>query len=193
LSSAVAYAEGPWTAYPDVRIFQSWNSSGYGDFVVPTRIGYGVASGQVETWGFSCNFRDRSINVKKFFKLALDPLYIEFGGFTHSEAKGYYRDYLETLRRHVVSCLGERFPSWEQLRVEWLFSIPSSFQNPSMVQMLNELIGAAGFGQDGHPHSFRITITEAEAAAIDVTSQDMEVRCNRIWSLINVLNPFTEK
>lgn len=53
--------------------------------------------------------------------------------------------------------------------------VPTTWRNPGTIRTLENLIRAAGFGQDGSKHSCKITLTEAEAAAICVSKQNLEV------------------
>ena len=147
---------------------------------VPTRIAYGE-TGQVRSWGFGCDFVDGNVSLKEFFKLALDPTYREEweGGMTHGEATKYYRDYLSQIHKHVAEHLLRSFPNWANQRVEWVFSVPTTWRNVSLINTLNELIKAAGFGRDGERHSCRISLTEAEAAAVFVAHQLMKVSNTR--------------
>jgi hypothetical protein len=108
--------------------------------------------------------------------LYLDPEYNdEYQHLTHADAKRYYRDFLTCVHNHVVQWFLTRFPQWTSQPVEWGFSVPTTWRNPGSINSLEALIRAAGFGQDGLKHSFKITLTEAEAAAIYVSKQNLEV------------------
>ena len=62
------------------------------------------------------------------------------------------------------------------MRVEWVFSVPTTWRNAAFIHNIEAAIRSTGFGTDGNAHSCRITLTEAEAAGICVASQYLDVR-----------------
>ena len=118
-------------------------------------------------------------DLKEYFKLYLDPEYHdEYLDMPHTDAKRFFRDFLTCVHDHVAHYFQSRLPQWTSQTVEWVFSVPTTWRNPGNIYSLERLIGAAGFGKDGPNHSCKITLTEAEAAAISVARQQLKV-CSR--------------
>jgi hypothetical protein len=135
-----------------------------------------------------------STDLKEYFKLYLDPEYHdEYQHLTHADAKRYYRDYLTCIHNHIVQWFVNRFPQWTAQCVEWVFSVPTTWRNPGTIHTLESLIRAAGFGQDGSKHSCKITLTEAEAAAICVSKQNLEVWFSSKPALREALTLFSQR
>ncbi|PPJ61260.1 hypothetical protein CBER1_10939 [Cercospora berteroae] len=57
--------------------------------------------------------------------------------------------------------------------VEWVFSIPTTWKDPSMIAGIESMIKDAGYGKELH-HKVAISLTEAEAAAVYVSKQSMQ-------------------
>jgi len=119
---------------------------------------------------------DSSTDVREYFKLLLDPEYQSgFQDITHEDAKRFYRDYLTCLHDYLARFFQSRYPQWATMLVEWSFSMPTTWKNASVVRMLQHIIEEAGFGRDGQHHICRVTLTEAEAAAISGATQYFKV------------------
>ena len=139
---------------------------------VPSRLAYSNRTRTLVGWGFNCDFDDPDSDIQEFFKLWLDPDYQDtYHGVTHEDAKKYYRDYLSLIHHHVVGFFSSRFPSFQQMGVEFIFSVPTTWRNPALINSLEVTIRESGFGNDGPRHSAKITLTEAEAAAVNVVAE----------------------
>jgi len=171
----VAYCTAPWT---QTVTFQNWSNiiaEVYNK--TPSRISYSQTTGAIANWGMFVDVEDRSADVSEYFKLQLDPEYqSEFQDITHEDAKRFYRDYLTCLHDHVARFFQSRYPQWATMHVEWNFSVPTTWKNAGVVRMLQDIIQVAGFGQDGRNHICKVTLTEAEAAAISGATQHFKVR-----------------
>jgi len=138
---------------------------------VPSRIAYSSRTGQIKGFGFNCDFEDPNCEIQEFFKLYLDPEYQDdYEGVSNAEAQRYYRDYLLLIHAHIVRFFHDRFPDFRSQSVEWIFSVPTTWRNPALIHSLELLIREAGFGTDGAHHTAKITLTEAEAAAVNVVA-----------------------
>lgn len=169
-TTGVAYCTAPWTT---VKRFQQW-----GAIVsevankVPSRIAYSARTGRIKGFGFNCDFEDPDSEIQEFFKLYLDPDYRDdYDGVSNTDARRYYRDYLSLIHSHVVRFFHDRFPHFASQTVEWIFSVPTTWRNPALIHSLELLIRQAGFGSDGARHTAKITLTEAEAAAVNVVAE----------------------
>ena len=60
-------------------------------------------------------------------------------------------------------------------RIKFVFSVPTTWNNPGMVAELEAIIKEAGFRSDGLEHRTRIGLTEVEAAAVYASQQQFEV------------------
>ncbi|KAL4794868.1 hypothetical protein BDV19DRAFT_389766 [Aspergillus venezuelensis] len=76
----------------------------------------------------------------------------------------YFTDYTGGVYRYVIEYFGRTLPRFDGLRVEFVFSVPTTWKDPRMVE---ELRGAVRFGDP--KHRAVIGLTEAEAAAVYVS------------------------
>jgi len=130
----------------------------------------------VRAWGFGVELGDDFSDIREYFKLHLDPNYQEYQEISHNEAKLWYRDYLACVHDHLTRFFQSRYPQWATMRVEWNFSVPTTWKNAGLVNDLQSLMQDAGFGRDGPQHSCMVTLTEAEAAAISGAQQHIRAR-----------------
>ena len=138
---------------------------------VPSRISYSSRTRRVNGWGFNCDYDDPDSEIQEFFKLYLDPEYQDdYDGVTSADAQRYYRDYLSLIHTHIVGFFNARFPDFASMAVEFIFSVPTTWRNPALIHDLEIIIRDAGFGKDGPRHMAKITLTEAEAAAVNVVA-----------------------
>lgn len=136
---------------------------------VPSRVAYSLRSQKLKGWGFNCDADDPDSDIQEYFKLYLDPDYHDdYDGVSNVEAKRYYKDYLSLIHAHVAKFFYERMPNFASMTVEFIFSVPTTWRNPALINDLEVIIREAGFGRDGPRHIAHITLTEAEAAAVNV-------------------------
>ena len=140
----------------------------------------------VKCWGFKSQNAE---GTKEWFKPYLDPeRNTELKGFArksraqrgkfgidgqdetdipdHDEVKRYYRDYMSCLYTHVSDVIQAKTGYWKSQRVEFVFSLPCTFEKPAIGKTLLTLIKEAGFGRDGERHTVELGLTEPEAAAV---------------------------
>jgi len=138
---------------------------------VPSRIAYSTRTRDFKGWGFNCDFDDPDSEIQEFFKLYLDPEYHDdYDGISNADAQRCYRDYLSLVHAHILSFFNARFPDFPSMAVEFIFSVPTTWRNPALIHDLEIIIREAGFGRDGPRHTAKITLTEAEAAAVNVVA-----------------------
>lgn len=173
--TGVAFSQAP--RWSDPKTFQQWTSI-ISELAnkVPSRLAYNKATRKLQAWGLYCPDHDPSLDLQELFKLNLDPDYVDPYEFapTTEQARVWYVDYLNCVRQHLVYHFASRIPQWNSMAVEWVFSVPTTWRNPKMVADIDSLIKIAGFGSDGPSHSARVTLNEAEAAAIAVARQHLQ-------------------
>ena len=155
---------------------------------VPTSLVYwseGVDRGSVKGWGFKAQNVDDS---KHWFKRFLDPANIVQVRETlrkrlgkepvegrdypnHDEVKRWYKDYLQCVYHHLSQEIQNKTGQWVHKRVQFIFSLPCTFQKQSLMRSLLGLIKEAGFGGDGDKHTVELGLSEPEAAAVFTIGQ----------------------
>ena len=143
---------------------------------VPSKIAYSRSTGKVHSWGFYCPEDDPDVEVHELFKLNLDPAYVDpyEGAPSTLEARRWYLDYLRCIYSHVTQYFSNRVPGWESATVQFVFSVPTTWRNPKVVADIEAIVKKAGFGSGGTLHTARVTLNEAEAAAIAIARQDVQ-------------------
>ena len=132
LSQGVAYSWGP--EWPRPHTLQHWPGKLVHelDNKVPTQIAYDRAGSIKPTaWGFLIDIDDDALDHKEFFKLHLDPRYANANPNrdpTH-EVKRRFRDYMRCVYRHIAETISNAFVRWESKRVEFLFSVPTTWKD----------------------------------------------------------------
>jgi hypothetical protein len=129
-------------------------------------------------WGFECppssNLR-RDLVVKEHFKLLLEPeVWNGVFGAEPEEAPGdiidvqrWFQDFLTALYKHIVSYFKTFFTpeKWAKGRVQYVFSIPTTWQQKTVIDKFEDIVKEAGFGSI-KGQTVTIGLSEAEAAAI---------------------------
>lgn len=175
----VAYSTGPVWAEP--KTLQHWPGKLIDELAnkVLTRIQYREDSRQVKGWGFICDQESEDTDTQEYFKLHLDPEYVDprtdADVPTLEDARKWFQDYLRCLHDHIEDHFSSAFPRWKTQRTEFVFSVPTTWKNPSMIAETERLIKGAGYGRDGINHRVGIGLTEAEAAAVYASQQQFEV------------------
>ena len=146
---------------------------------VPTRLQYKKDSTIVENWGFLCDTEgdDAAAEILTCFKLHLDPDYPDPrpDAPTAEDARQWFQDYLRCIHDHIVETFSASYPYWRKQSTEFIFSVPTTWKEPGMINEIEKSIKAAGFGRDGPDHRAGVTLTEAEAAAVYASKQRLEV------------------
>jgi hypothetical protein len=148
---------------------------------VPTKLSYGP-NGTVTKWGFLCDNDDddsQADEVFECFKIFLDQESIDTARKngvrdipgTVEEAGRLITDYLRQVYGQIKHSIEANTGSWKDKRVEFIFSLPTTWQALSITTDFEKAIRAAGFGQENSDkHIAKLELTEAEAAAVFVVA-----------------------
>lgn len=143
---------------------------------VPTKIAY-PQDGREPIWGFLCDFDDgyhEVAEVREHFKIYLDQNSLNAAHRsgvrdmpkTVAEAMGLITDYLRQIHQHVKISLESATGNWKDKRVEFVFSLPTTWPLDT-TNRFSDAIRAAGFtAESPEKHSAKLELTEAEAAAV---------------------------
>lgn len=86
------------------------------------------------------------------------------------EAKCLVTDYLRQIYLHVKSTMelhtGIGHVGWQNMTVEFIFSVPTTWRSQDIINIFKDAITAAGFGTEGARHTATVELTESEAAAV---------------------------
>jgi hypothetical protein len=171
----VAYS---WNSRP-LKIVQKWPGGSNRlptarDDKVPTTLIYKdedtQGGGDLEQWGFGCSHRRPRV---EWFKRYLDPkvlnqfqFEVPTEAYTSEAIKRFYVDFLTNLYNHLKYLIRAQNGDWRKAKVEFLFSVPSTFISPAISNKFREYIELAGFGKGGLSHTVEISLTEPQAAAV---------------------------
>ncbi|TAQ90476.1 hypothetical protein B7494_g1204 [Chlorociboria aeruginascens] len=149
---------------------------------VPTKLAYPLDGGSEPRWGFLCDSDDESHEVavvREHFKIYLDQDSLTAARTrgvrdipeTVDEAIKLTQDYLRQIYQHVKFSLESMTGSWKERKVEFVFSLPTTWSNLDTTNKFKEAIKKAGFTADNpEKHSAQLELTEAEAAAVYVAT-----------------------
>lgn len=139
-------------------------------------IAYHPGREQAVTWGFLIDIdSSNELECQSLFKLFLDPAHKVRSRHTPDvrEARKWFVDYMHCLYRAVIQHFDDSYARWSTRRLQFLFSVPTTWKNPAMIAEIEALIKQAGFGSNKN-HIVKISLTEAEAAAVCVSKQGYE-------------------
>ncbi|KAH8647593.1 hypothetical protein BGZ60DRAFT_227558 [Tricladium varicosporioides] len=158
---------------------KNWpNSPGKVFSKVPTRVTYRAGDLRVPSWGFSCPQRTEvgdGMRVVRLFKFLFDRQgldkynhgKLEADQETMENVHKWITDFLTKLREYIDECLSA--PPWNVVWgdtiVEYIFSLPTSWDSLEYIAGYESLITRAGFG-NGKNCSMKVGLTEANAAAV---------------------------
>ncbi|KAH7079498.1 hypothetical protein FB567DRAFT_123409 [Paraphoma chrysanthemicola] len=150
---------------------------------VPTVVVYPNGAQEPSSWGFLSETVAETTSddkeYKEWFKTCLDPDKLwrkqrddpEGAPNSLQEVEKWYLDYLKKMYEYLAFKLGGEISgaSWETARIEFIFSVPTTWATLT-VENFKKIVIAAGFGS--HPgHDLMIGLTEAEAAAVHVSTE----------------------
>ncbi|KAF8533460.1 hypothetical protein BDD12DRAFT_898943 [Trichophaea hybrida] len=140
-----------------------------------------------QLWGFQCvsnqeleiededeGVEDRDVDSRRWFKVLLDPKILGKMGTdapgTHEDVKRWIKDFLQCIYEELVGYF-ERTTllapnTWASSKIEFIFSVPTTWENHTMIDDFKHLVKDAGFGEGGKDHTAVIGLTEASAAAV---------------------------
>jgi len=149
---------------------------------VPTVVVYPTGSREPSSWGFlSETVAETTSDAKEYkewFKTCLDPEKLRLkqqedpDGAPENlqEVEKWYSDYLRKMYEYLAFKLGGELSgvNWEHARIEFIFSVPTTWAPIPTVENFKSIAKASGFGSQ-RSHSLVIGLTEAEAAAVHVS------------------------
>lgn len=153
---------------------------------VPTVIVYSTTTPNPtpSSWGFlsetvaETTAQDK--DYKEWFKTLLSPPHLlrkqksdpENAPASMVEVEQWYRDYLGKMYEYLAFKLGGELSGvgWKDARVEFIFSVPTTWEPVPTVERFKVIVGEAGFGAHAS-HVVTIGLTEAEAAAVHVSTE----------------------
>ena len=142
---------------------------------VPTMLSAGIGGGN--RWGYqTLKLRTGGGNqVVERFKLLLDKRQLaelntpfdEVAALSKDKVETWFKDYLHKLYEWITQELGSILQKkLEDMKVDFLFSVPTTWDQETKDDYLN-IIKVSGFGSASNQiHTPRISLNEAEAAAI---------------------------
>ncbi|KAF7554373.1 hypothetical protein G7Z17_g2975 [Cylindrodendrum hubeiense] len=165
-----------------IQVINDWPGSGdRGERKVPTTLIYN-ADGSLNSWGFMCEDDDDSVSDRtrrEFFKIFIDEDTLAAAqeqGLSSAprntaEARKFLTDYLQQIYAHVKESIemqiGKRhIGGWTDMAVTFLFSVPTTWTDMSIINTFKGIVRDAGFGIEGPKHTARVDLTEAEAASV---------------------------
>ena len=173
MSKGVAFSN---IRMPLPKVIQGWpGKPGESHNKVPSTILYMPANPFVKDWGFLCQHSD---GKKEWFKRYLDPEILQsiasMGlGRTSShdlpafsEVQKWFKDYMACLYKHISTTIQSKTGRWGAKRIDFVFSLPCTFNRLSIPRDIRALVTEAGFGGGGAQHKVDIGLTEPEAAAV---------------------------
>ena len=138
------------------------------------------ADSSLSSWGSLCEEEDDLDEKQKreFFKIFLDKQTLELArqaGISQApgsiaEAQKLVSDFLRQVYLHVKSTVelhtGIGHVGWQNLVVEFIFSVPTTWRTHDIINTFKDTIWTAGFGAESPRHKATVELTESEAAAV---------------------------
>jgi hypothetical protein len=178
----VAYAN--LTRGENVHYIQKWPGRAQAnENKVPTVMVYDKQTRQMTSWGFMSETRAEQNNSNReycdWFKTFLDPAVLaqaqkkdpENSPKSQADVDKWTADYMRLLYQHVEFKLSSELPAnkpWHLAKVEFLFSVPTTWAVHPTVEKFKNIAKGAGFGSQPN-HVLNVGLTEAEAAAVHVS------------------------
>jgi hypothetical protein len=140
---------------------------------------YPVNQQTPSSWGFLADTvtaqTAENVDHREWFKTLLDDAQLRQAqsqphqaGVPRSmeEVERWYTDYFRYLNQYIESSLlGELASRWDDARIEFIFSVPTTWKPHPTVERFRSTVERAGFGRSPN-HKIVIGLTEAEAAAV---------------------------
>jgi hypothetical protein len=138
--------------------------------MVPTMLAYNMELGDImASWGYLCPTPRASDQTRliEHFKLYLEQRIFERVNhkvWKIDDVRRFFEDFLRAVYRHIKSAL-KLLPT---TKVEYHFSVPTTWAHHDMVEEFRNIVQLAGYGSAGNNglHSVDIALSEAEAAAV---------------------------
>lgn len=82
----------------------------------------------------------------------------------HTLVGAYLAEVYKHIRQSILTNIRKRDVPWEEIPIEFIFSVPTTWQGQAILNDLLSIIRGAGFGESAK-HEVILGLTEAEAAA----------------------------
>jgi hypothetical protein len=180
--TGVAYAN--LTRGEKVQYIQKWPGRAQAnENKVPTVVVYDKQTSKISSWGFMSETRaEQNSNDREYcdwFKTFLDPAVLKQAQLkdpqnspkSQADVDRWTEDYMRLLYQHVEFKLSGELPShkpWPLAKVEYMFSVPTTWAPNPTVEKFKSIASRAGFGSQPN-HTLTVGLTEAEAAAVYVS------------------------
>ncbi|KAK7994683.1 hypothetical protein PG990_013456 [Apiospora arundinis] len=163
-----------------IDVIRNWPGTGDGtEKKVPTILLYRQNHTTPSSWGYSALYNEDSQTTRRgFFKIFLDPETLETARSqghlsvppSTADARQYVTDFLRLVYTHTKDTIEREMGmgprGWQDQAVEFIFSVPTTWNNQGIVNDFKRAIREAGYGIGGDRHSASVDLTEAEAAAV---------------------------
>ncbi|CZR50245.1 related to hsp70 protein [Phialocephala subalpina] len=175
----MTYTGVAWTNLltPETFVIKDWPGLGQDahETKVPSKIIY-ARNQAVGKWGFLCDTQDdfeEQGQVFEWFKIYLDQTNVDRAkrhGLTDTpssvqEAKKLTTDYLREVYNQTKRVIEMMSGPWTNKRVEFIFSMPTTWTSQAILNEFKAVIRDAGFGSE-QTHTAKLELTEAEAVAV---------------------------
>ena len=164
-----------------IQIIHNWpGTSTKNEQKVHTCLVYNDNDNSLSSWGPLCEDEDDLAGKtrREFFKIFLDNDTLQAAhqsGIAQApasvaEAQQLVTDYLRQVYAHVKNTVelhtGIGHVGWNDMAVEFAFSVPTTWRTQEIVNVFKSTIRDAGFGTEGGRHVATVELTESEAAAV---------------------------
>lgn len=155
-------------------MIMEWPDNLENDVKVPSTLLYQTDKKTVESWGFACQYNKDSIDWfkrhldERALRKMLQAFQVDPPYKTVEEVRAIYRHYMAELYKHISETLQPKLQNadWSDKRVEFLFSLPATFNATDTSDALEKELRLAGFGTGGKHHKVSMDLTEPQAAAV---------------------------
>ena len=177
------------TLVPESKTIQRWPgpSNNHLSDKVPTELIYTDRDEKsVDAWGSHCNKRLQGLVARSFkLNIASNTSNGPEHGHDISLARQYFRDYITEVCAYIEGCLKKRIPHYKSNRVEFVFSIPTTwdFDTEALREIESILRGNVGVSRD---RKAGLGLTKA-AAAVDIGRKKLEK--GHVFHICDVSNP----
>jgi hypothetical protein len=150
---------------------------------VPTELIYPTGdrpTASVQFWGAECKTKaspEEMNRTKRLFKNAISAR--ETGPAAHGHdpenARRYFKDYITKVHAHVEKTLSEQVSRYKSLRIEYVFSVPTTWNRDvdtmnEVKRVVREVVGKT------QQRRAVIGMTEAAASAVETGQERFKVR-----------------
>ncbi|KAF2836931.1 hypothetical protein M501DRAFT_978671 [Patellaria atrata CBS 101060] len=170
----------------NIRWIQKWPGRGQAnENKVPTVLVYPTNQPHPSSWGFlSETTAEQTAENKEYvewFKTYLDVTRLQQkqrddpndAAESIEQVEKWYEDYMRLLYQHIQFKLTPELSGsgllWQDARIEFVFSVPTTWEPHPTVERFRSIIQRAGYGSSRN-HTVTIGLTEAEAAAVHMLS-----------------------